>query len=310
MEQHLSQYRVFYTVAKTGNISHAAKELFISQPAISKAVSKLEESLGVTLFRRSSRGVTLTPEGRVLYDHVSTAFSALEQGESELRRIQNFNIGQIRFGCSDTLCRYVLLPYLKGFIAENPHIRILIQSQDTAKNISLLEQQQIDIGLISEPKNRKSISFYPVMQISDTFVCTQSYLDNLRIREGARVNIFEAGMILMLDRRNMTRIYVDSYLAENGIEPKNILEADNMDLLIEFAKTGLGIGCVDREFVRKELADGSLIEIPMKPKIRPRTIGFALNPAGETRSILQFISYLQKRGTPILRESLSRQGQQ
>jgi LysR family cyn operon transcriptional activator len=310
MEQHLSQYRVFYTVAKTGNISHAAKELFISQPAISKAVSKLEESLGVTLFRRSSRGVTLTPEGRVLYDHVSTAFSALEQGESELRRIQNFNIGQIRFGCSDTLCRYVLLPYLKGFIAENPHIRILIQSQDTAKNISLLEQQQIDIGLVSEPKNRKSISFYPVMQISDTFVCTQSYLDNLRIREGARVNIFEAGMILMLDRRNMTRIYVDSYLAENGIEPKNILEADNMDLLIEFAKTGLGIGCVDREFVRKELADGSLIEIPMKPKIRPRTIGFALNPAGETRSILQFISYLQKRGTPILRESLSRQGQQ
>ncbi|WP_194609437.1 LysR family transcriptional regulator [Clostridium vitabionis] len=310
MEQHLSQYRVFYTVAKTGNISHAAKELFISQPAISKAVSKLEESLGVTLFRRSSRGVTLTPEGRVLYDHVSTAFSALEQGESELRRIQNFNIGQIRFGCSDTLCRYVLLPYLKGFIAENPHIRILIQSQDTAKNISLLEQQQIDIGLVSEPKNRKSISFYPVMQISDTFVCTQSYLDNLRIREGARVNIFEAGMILMLDRRNMTRIYVDSYLAENGIEPKNILEADNMDLLIEFAKTGLGIGCVDREFVRKELEDGSLIEIPMKPKIRPRTIGFALNPAGETRSILQFISYLQKRGTPILRESLSRQGQQ
>ena len=310
MEQHLSQYRVFYTVAKTGNISHAAKELFISQPAISKAVSKLEESLGVTLFRRSSRGVTLTPEGRVLYDHVSTAFSALEQGESELRRIQNFNIGQIRFGCSDTLCRYVLLPYLKDFIAENPHIRILIQSQDTAKNISLLEQQQIDIGLVSEPKNRKSISFYPVMQISDTFVCTQSYLDNLRIREGARVNIFEAGMILMLDRRNMTRIYVDSYLAENGIEPKNILEADNMDLLIEFAKTGLGIGCVDREFVRKELADGSLIEIPMKPKIRPRTIGFALNPAGETRSILQFISYLQKRGTPILRESLSRQGQQ
>ena len=310
MEQHLSQYRVFYTVAKTGNISHAAKELFISQPAISKAVSKLEESLGVTLFRRSSRGVTLTPEGRVLYDHVSTAFSALEQGESELRRIQNFNIGQIRFGCSDTLCRYVLLPYLKDFIAENPHIRILIQSQDTAKNISLLEQQQIDIGLVSEPKNRKSISFYPVMQISDTFVCTQSYLDNLRIREGARVNIFEAGMILMLDRRNMTRIYVDSYLAENGIEPKNILEADNMDLLIEFAKTGLGIGCVDREFVRKELADGSLIEIPMKPKIRPRTIGFALNPAGETRSILQFISFLQKQGTPILRESLSRQGQQ
>lgn len=297
MEQHLSQYRVFYAVAKNGNISHAAKELFISQPAISKSISKLEESLGVTLFKRSSRGVTLTHEGQVLYNHVSAAFSTLERGENELKRIQNFNIGQIRFGCSDTLCRYVLLPYLKGFIAENPHIRILIQSQDTAKNIAMLEQQQIDIGLIAEPKSRRSLQFFPVMNITDTFVCTKSYLDNLKIREGMDCDIFETGMILMLDRKNITRLYIDGYLAEIGLEPKNILEADTMDLLIEFAKTGLGIGCVVREFVQKELQDGSLIEIPLTRKIKPRTIGLAINPAGETRSIDQFINYVQRVNT-------------
>ena len=91
MEQHLSQYKIFYAVAKAGNISKAAKELFISQPAISKAVSKLEESLGVPLFTRNSRGVQLTVEGQVLFSHVSNAFDTLSRGENELRRIKDFN---------------------------------------------------------------------------------------------------------------------------------------------------------------------------------------------------------------------------
>ena len=69
MENNLNLYHIFYTVAKNKNISLAAKELYISQPAISKAISKLENNLETTLFIRSSRGVTLTEEGRILYEH-------------------------------------------------------------------------------------------------------------------------------------------------------------------------------------------------------------------------------------------------
>ena len=74
MEQSLSSYKVFYEVAKAGNISKAAKALFISQPAISKSIVKLEEQLGVRLFVRNSRGVSLTAEGEMLLSHVSDAF--------------------------------------------------------------------------------------------------------------------------------------------------------------------------------------------------------------------------------------------
>ena len=81
MEQHLSQYKIFYEVARTGNISKAAKELYISQPAISKAIGKLEESLNTTLFFRSSRGVQLTEEGEILYEYVRSAFDSLTRGE-------------------------------------------------------------------------------------------------------------------------------------------------------------------------------------------------------------------------------------
>ncbi len=291
MEQYLSQYRIFYAVARTGNISRAAKELFVSQPAISKSISKLEESLGVPLFTRNSRGVSLTAEGQVLFQHVVTAFDTLNRGEKELKRIRNFNIGQLRIGVSNTLCKYILLPYLKDFLVQYPHVKIMIDSQDTARTISMLEQQKLDIGLIAEPKSRRSLSFLPVMQIDDAFVCTPAYLENLKIREGESPDIFESGTILLLDRNNMTRIHIDAYFAEHGIEPKQVLEATTMDLLIEFAKTGLGIGCVIREFVRKELEEGSLIEIPLPDPIRTRTAGFAYHPSYITKTMNQFIQF-------------------
>ncbi len=79
MEEHLNLYRIFYTVANTENISRAARQLFISQPSLSKALKKLESDLGVTLFIRSSRGVRLTEEGKLLYDYVREAFSSLRR---------------------------------------------------------------------------------------------------------------------------------------------------------------------------------------------------------------------------------------
>lgn len=294
MEQHLSQYKIFYEVAKAGNISKAAKELYISQPAISKAISKLEESLEVSLFTRNSRGVLLTPEGQLLLDHVNTAFDALTSGENELKRIREFHIGQIKIGVSNTLCKFVLLPYLKGFVEQYPHIKITIDSQSTAHTLSMLEQQRIDIGLIAEPKNKKGLTFEPVLKIEDIFVCTQSYLDNLKLREGEHADILETGNLMLLDRNNMTRNYVDTYLHENHIEPNQVLEATTMDLLIEFARIGLGIACVIKEFVQKDLDNGSLIEVPLDVSIRKRTVGFAYNPGTTSNALGHFLSFCRE----------------
>lgn len=253
MDHNLSHYKIFYEVAKAGNISKAAKELYISQPAISKSISKLEDSLDVALFTRNSRGVQLTEEGKLLYNHTKAAFEELNRGELELKRVKDFNIGHLKIGVSNTLCKYLLLPYLKGFIEKYPHIKISIESQSTSHTITMLEQQRIDLGLIAEPANRRPLLFQPVMDIHDVFVATKSYLDNLYLREGPDADLFQTGNILLLDKNNMTRKYIDEYLNENQIVPNQLLEVTTMDLLIEFAKIGLGIGCVIKEFVQEEL---------------------------------------------------------
>lgn len=292
MEQNLSQYKIFYEVAKAGNISKAAKELYISQPAISKAISKLEDSLGLSLFTRSSRGVQLTSEGEILFEHTREAFDALDRGEQELKRIQEFDIGHLRIGVSNTLCKYILLPYLKTFIDQYPHMKVTIESQATAQTLARLEQQKIDLGLVAEPSVRRDLAFIPVMDIQDTFVTTPNYLENLYLREGQDTSLFETGNIMLLDTSNMTRHHVDEYMAENNIFPHQILEVTTMDLLIEFAKIGLGIACVIKELVQKELDSGMLLEIPLDIPIHRRTIGFAYHPANQAMALKTFLEFL------------------
>ncbi len=292
MEQNLSQYKIFYEVAKAGNISKAAKELYISQPAISKAISKLEDSLNVMLFTRSSRGVHMTPEGEILFRHAETAFQALNSGEEELKRIREFNIGHLRIGVSNTLCKYILLPYLKKFIEQYPHIKITIEGQATARTISMLEQHTLDIGLVAEPAGLSGLSFIPVMEIQDVFVSTRHYLNNLYLREGKDSDLFQCGNIMLLDQNNMTRHHVDEYMEEHRIIPKQILEVTTMDLLIEFAKISLGVACVIRELVQKELESGRLIQIPLPAPIKKRTIGFAFWGGSQSRALKTFLEFL------------------
>lgn len=291
MEQHLSQYRIFYEVARCGNISRAAKELYISQPAISKAIGKLEESLGTRLFLRNSRGVQLTPEGNVLFQHVAAAFDSLSRGEKELKRIHDFHIGQLKIGVSNTLCKYVLLPYLKSFVEKYPHVNITIESQSTAHTLEMLEARKIDIGLVAEPRARRGLNFTPVMEIHDGFVCTPAYMENLTLREGPAPDIFKTGNIMLLDRSNMSRKHLDTYLSDRDIEVNQLLEVTDMALLIEFARIGLGIACVILDFVSDDLKNGTLIEVPLDAPIPSRVIGFACPPQDQSQTLREFLAF-------------------
>lgn len=291
MEQNLSQYKIFYTVAQEKNISRAASSLYISQPAISKSIRKLEESLGTALFSRNSRGVQLTAEGQLLFQYVKSAFETLETGEEQLRQMTELGIGHLRIGVSTTLCKYMLLPYLKNFIAMYPNIRISIACQSTNHTLQLLNERRIDIGLIGKPASAGNIAFHSLGEIEDIFVATQSYMDNLSLLNPGG-NLFHSATLMLLDKENMSRQYIDDYLKEQHIEPGNLLEVTTMDLLIEFAKISLGIACVIRQFVQPELDNGTLLEIPMDFPIHKREVGFACLNSGQYSHAMQaFIGF-------------------
>ncbi len=292
MNQNLSSYRIFYTVANTGNISKAAKELYISQPAISKSIQKLEDSVGCKLFSRSSRGVVLTDEGQLLYEHVSEAFETLTIGEEKLKRSIELGIGHLKIGVSSTLCKYLLLPYLKEFIHQNPHISISISCQSTNETLQLLEDNKIDIGLIGKPDNLRNIHFDYLEEIEDIFVAAKDYLRNLKARGVPKDSILQNSTLMLLDKNNMTRQYIDDYLQDNQIVIKDSIDISDMDLLIEFARIGVGVACVIRNFVKADLENGTLIEIPLGFPIHKREVGFAYKTSIKpSKSLAEFIRF-------------------
>lgn len=300
MERNLNLYYIFYVVAKCGNISTAAGKLFISQPAISKSISKLEQNLDAALFLRSSRGVTLTPAGELLFKQVDAAFSAIRHGEEQLKKAGELGIGHLSIGVSTTLCRYVLLPYLQGFVHQNPHIKISISCQSSYQTIHALENGEIDIGLIGEPARPGKLHFVPLKEIQDIFVTTRTYLENLKKRMdiahfGSHESVYSQATLILLDKDNLTRQYVDKYLNSNIIENDRLIEVSTMDLLIEFAKTDLGVACVISDFVKNELGSGELIRLKSPMNIPKRKIGFACHEnSSVNEAIERFLTFVQE----------------
>lgn len=298
MEGNLNLYYIFHTVAACRNISAAAKELYISQPAISKAISKLEQNLQTSLFIRNSRGVTLTEEGQYLYEQVKTAFSCIQNGEKRIRQMSELGVGHISIGVSTTLCKFILLPHLSQYIKNHPHMKIRISCQTSSETMHALETGSIDLGLLGLPEKLKGFVSTPLMEIHDTFVTTDSYLKNLKIREGSRKDAaVKNAVFMMLNSENITRKYVEQYLDSLQMELSEIIEVGNMDLLIEFAKIDLGIACVIREFVEDELAKKELREVSLGKAIPKRDVGFVYSSgvSKENPAVPEFIEYILHR---------------
>ncbi|MBC8062757.1 MAG: LysR family transcriptional regulator [Clostridiaceae bacterium] len=271
MSNDLELYRVFYTVAKCGNISQAAEQLYISQPAVSKTIRRLETIVGITLFLRSSRGVKLTNEGDIFFEYVERAIKEISVGEEILSKLKKREHGIIKLGVSTTLCKYYLIPRLKQFISKYPDIQIKIINKTTFETIKLVEEGIIDFGLVSIPFNAGSYNYIELANLQDTFVASKEYLQPFGIIKPNEV--FSKCSFMLLESDNIARKYIDQYFMNNNILVKPEIEVSNMDLLIEFAKIGLGVTVVIKDFINKELSEGSLTEILVTPQISKRTIG-------------------------------------
>ena len=146
----LELYRIFRTVAEEESISAAAKTLFISQSAVSQSIHQLEEQLQVRLFSRQPRGVTLTGEGRVLYDYVRSAISLIETGEEKVQQTRELMMGELVIGASDTVTRSLLLPYLQRFHERYPAIRLKVLNGTSYEALQMLRAGQVDLAFAME----------------------------------------------------------------------------------------------------------------------------------------------------------------
>lgn len=286
-------YRIFYVVANNGNITKASEELNISQPAISKSIKKLEEQLGGQLFVRTKRGVILTEEGKEFYNYIKQAIEYINNAENKFTDLINLETGCIKIGISTTLTKEFLLPYLEKFHTLYPKIDIKIITSLTSDLITKLKSGLIDIVILNlNDKNYgNDIDIIKCMKINDCFVVNSKY-KNLINKEVSLKEINNYPLILQSKGSN-TREFLDNIAKEKGIIFNPNIELASYSLVVEFAKIGLGVGYVTKEYIKDELNNKKLFELKTKEKIPSRYIGIALSknhlPNFSTKKLIEII---------------------
>lgn len=290
----LDYYRIFLQVGKSESFSKAAKELFMTQPAISQAIAHLEKELKCRLFRRTTKGVLLTAEGKILYGHIQSALELIEVGENKLLAFKNLTMGELKLGVGDTISKYYLLPFLEDFRNRFPNIDFKIVNGTTSELTEKVKSGSVDLAICNLPLDEDSFEVVNLKTIQDIFVCGEKYKPLIE-REIALEKIIKLPFI-MLERQSNSRKYVEKHLREHGIHIDPELELGSHDLLLEFAKSNLGIACVTKEFSMDYLRNGTLYEIPIGPEIPARHIGLCyLKNVPLTSAAFRFYEMLLKK---------------
>lgn len=287
-------YKTFYSVAKNKNITKAAHELMISQPAVSKSIKTLEDQVGCTLFIRNKYGVSLTEEGETFYKNIKPAIEMIEHAEETLQETLNLDYGTLSIGVSNTLTRKYLLPYIKKFHEQYPRIKIKISTSPTFELITQARNGLIDFIILNLPYQLPSdFKEATLKEVNDCFIASKDWKE----LKGKTIPLKEMNNypLILIAKGSNTRIFLDDFCEKNNIILSPEMELASHSLVTAFTKIGLGIGYATKEFLKKDLKEQTLFEIKTTPTIPPRQIGATyLKQKQLNKASLTFLNLLKE----------------
>ncbi|GLC90024.1 LysR family transcriptional regulator [Lysinibacillus piscis] len=294
----LDLYRVFSIVAKHHSFSKAAKELYMTQPAVSQAMLQLERELDTRLFNRSPKGVTLTTEGNLLNEYIHSALRLVDAGEEKLLEFKNLTTGQLKIGVGDTISRFFLLPYLEAFHTIYPNIKLQIFNGTTVEICQFIKSGEVDVGFCNLPIEEPTFQLTICTEVQDVFVCGEKY----KTLAQKKINYEELLRfpLILLEKKSNSRRYIENYLLTKGIQIEPEFELGSHDLVLEFARSNLGIACVTKEFSQDYLQRGFLYELTLVDSIPARHIGMCyVKSVPLSRAAMKFVEMVEHKHIQI-----------
>lgn len=255
-------YRIFYYVAKCGNITQAARFLFNNQPNLTRAIKTLEGELGCPLFIRNNRGMKLTPEGERLFNHVRVAIENLEQGEEEIVESQNLKTGSVFVATSEVALHSVLLPALKKYRALYPGIRLKISNHSTPQAVDAIKNGIADIAVVTTPTlPSAAIEETTIRKFREVAIYSNAFKE-LCGKKASFAELLEYPIVALGTQTKSYELYSE-FFAKVGLRYRPETEAATADQIVPMVKADLGIGFVPQDFING--ADGINIIETEKP---------------------------------------------
>ena len=271
----LDLYRVFAAVYEKRSFSEAARQLFVTQSAVSQSVKQLETMLGIQLFLRGKRAVTPSVEARQLYAMIAPAIGTICEAEERIERFKRLQEGFLRVGAADTVARHFLLPYLKRWNELHPGVRLQVVNRTSTEAFSLLSAGKLDVAFVNSPVDKSKFSVKKCLELHDVFIAGNAFSE-LKGKTITRKELCSYPLI-MLEKLSNTRRSIDEEFMRSGITLNPEIDLGCHDLLVDFARINLGISCVTREFAA---IDGELFELKLDEPLPVRELDLCWIDAG------------------------------
>lgn len=271
MIANLEYYRLFIAAATLGSATRAAEALHLTQSGVSQGIRKLEDELGTSLFERSKSGLTLTPEGKILFQHIEKAFTHLTVGERKVRNTVSKKQVVYSLGATETALKYFIAEPLKQLHAENPDMELHLVGSTIPSLCEDLRAERVEAAFLFSPfECPEMYTMFPVAEIQDIPVASSDSSFSAR----TLLELSEQSLITVSEEFGARRL-IDHYFMDAGIIFRPQITVKSMGSILPLVKAGLGIGIVPDVMAEEGLQDGSLRRLPIDTIPARRTLYFA-----------------------------------
>lgn len=267
----LNKLEIFALVVETGSFSAAADRLLLTQPAISQHIQDLEAQLGVTLFKRGRRGVTLTATGETLYAYTQRILRLVLEAETAVTDVRHIKRGQARIGATPGVSMYLLPGWIRTFQRAYPNLTMALETAVTSKILAGVLAHELDIGLIEgELTDTERLASFVLREI-DMYVIVGAGHDWCR-NESVPVAALDGQPFITRTADSQTRRWIDTLLAQHGVKPRIVAEFDNPEAIKQAVASGIGITILPEYAVHHEQARKVVRTVQLDNLVMQRTL--------------------------------------
>ncbi|MGH2429018.1 MAG: LysR family transcriptional regulator [Candidatus Limnocylindria bacterium] len=281
---HLSHVEAMATVARSGSISRAAEELYISQPALTARIQGLERVLGTEILVRSRAGSRLTEAGKAFLPHAERALAALSRGRGAVADVISGSGGRLTIGAAPAVSTYVLPAMLHRFQADHPNVQLSVRSGHSEEVLEMVLRDEVEIGLM-RPIQHAEIS--STLLYEDELVLVVHRGHPFAASGEIRMAQMATEHLILFDRTSSYHELTSSIFRQAGIDPRGYLEVDNIDAAKRMVEQRLGIALLPHTSVQAEIGTGRLFPVrvaDMTP-VRRQIVVARRRDAGEPPAI-------------------------
>lgn len=237
----LDQLRAFVEVVAHGNFTAAAKELNLSQPAVTHQIQELERRLNVTLVERLGKRAYLTEAGEKLIKHARSLLDEDSRTRSDMRRFADGWLGRVRIGTSMTVLMYLLPSLLRKLKTDHPQLEISLKAGKSAETLEMLRTNALDLGLCALPVEDPAFEVTPLFKDELVAILPSGMK---RIPNKVTPAFLSQNPLILVNVNSALRRTVTGWLDAAGTSPKPLMEFDNVEAIKSVVAVGLGASIV------------------------------------------------------------------